>query len=296
MPGGDEAAQLDAMDFPDLGTTVEKRKDKMPPSRSKGGGGGGGGGGDRRGQPTSALQSMIEGRAGGAAGGASGGASGDRERASSGVVPAEAHLGPPPKPVAEPDEAAHKEATAQMQASIDEIEKSVVRSQCSCVRAACGVMCRGDMAAMRVRAILTGAAASCLPAPAVETLGRVAEVAVACCLLQDQLNEEIEELKSKRGEHREGVQGVRNELKAHRDKIRAATAEREAMTEELKAASEEVKRQEAKTASIADELVSTDPVVVDGKIAEVQKQIEAGNLGFKAEKELIKEIKTLTVS
>lgn len=115
-------------------------------------------------------------------------------------------------------------------------------------------------------------------------------------MLQDQLNEEIEELKSKRGEHREGVQGVRNELKAHRDKIRAATAEREAMTEELKAASEEVKRQEAKTASIAEELVSTDPAVVDGKIAEVQKQIEAGNLGFKAEKELIKEIKTLTVS
>ena len=172
LPGGDEAAQLDAMDFPDLGTTVEKRKDKMPPSRSKGGGGGGGGGGDRRGQPTSALQSMIEGRAGGAAGGASGGASGDRERASSAVVPAEAHLGPPPKPVAEPDEAAHKEATAEMQASIDEIEKRVVRAPCSCFRAACGVMCRGDMAAKRVCAMLTGAAASCLPAPAVETLGR----------------------------------------------------------------------------------------------------------------------------
>ena len=172
LPGGDEAAQLDAMDFPDLGTTVEKRKDKMPPSRSKGGGGGGGGGGDRRGQPTSALQSMIEGRAGGAAGGASGGASGDRERASSAVVPAEAHLGPPPKPVAEPDEAAHKEATAEMQASIDEIEKRVVRAPCSCFRAACGVMCRSDMAAKRVSAMLTGAAASCLPAPAVETLGR----------------------------------------------------------------------------------------------------------------------------
>ena len=78
----------------------------------------------------------------------------------------------PPKPVAEPDEAAHKEATAEMQASIDEIEKRVVRAPCSCFRAACGVMCRSDMAAKRVSAMLTGAAASCLPAPAVETLGR----------------------------------------------------------------------------------------------------------------------------
>ena len=67
------------------------------------------------------------------------------------------------------------------------------------------------------------------------------------------------------------------------------------VAEEIKQAADELKKQEAKTSSFSKELVSTDEAVVDGKIAEVQKQIEAGNLGFKAEKELVEQMKNLTV-
>ena len=41
--------------------------------------------------------------------------------------------------------------------------------------------------------------------------------------LQVEIGEELENLKGKREEHKDGIQGVRGELKAHRDKIRAAT-------------------------------------------------------------------------
>jgi hypothetical protein len=108
------------MDFPDLGTTVEKKKDKLPPpSRKKGNAGG-----DTRNR--SALQSMIDGNS--ATGSAAKAAAGDKERGHSPVVPVDAlDIGPPPKRVPEPDEAAHKQATADIQARIDEGEKRVVR-------------------------------------------------------------------------------------------------------------------------------------------------------------------------
>ena len=38
-----------------------------------------------------------------------------------------------------------------------------------------------------------------------------------------EIGEELEKLKDKREEHKDGIQGVKGELKAHRDKIRAAT-------------------------------------------------------------------------
>ena len=70
----------------------------------------------------------------GAAGaaGAAGGYAVEKEAKGS-AAPAEAvevlaEIGPPPKPVAEPDAAAHEEATVAIQARIDEGEKRVVRS------------------------------------------------------------------------------------------------------------------------------------------------------------------------
>ena len=67
------------------------------------------------------------------------------------------------------------------------------------------------------------------------------------------------------------------------------------MAEEVRAAADQVKKHEAKTQALAKELTSTDVSVVEAKIGEVQAQIDAGNLGFKEEKELIKMIKVLAV-
>jgi len=111
------------MDFPDLGAAVDMpKRDKMPraPPRKGGGGGGGGGGGEVR--PKSALQAMLDTKNG------PGTARAERTDASAEAVPAHAleDIGPPPKPVAEPDAAAHQEAITAIQARIDEGEKRVV--------------------------------------------------------------------------------------------------------------------------------------------------------------------------
>ncbi len=104
----------------------------------------------------------------------------------------------------------------------------------------------------------------------------------------------MEKLKDKREEHKCGIQGVKGELRAHRDKIRAASVAQGDMAEEVKAAAEERKKQEAMTSSLAKELTSTDPALVEQKMSEVQSKLEAGNLGLKVEKELIKQMQVLT--
>ena len=110
---------------------------------------------------------------------------------------------------------------------------------------------------------------------------------------QAEINEEVEKLKGKREEHKGGIQGLRGELRAHRDKIRAAEVAKGDMAEEVKAAAEERKKQEALTTSLAKELTSTDPAVLELKMSEVQSKLEAGNLGLKVEKELIKQMQVL---
>ena len=117
------------MDFPDLGAAVDMpKRDKMPraPPRKGGGGGGGGGGGEVR--PKSALQAMLDTKNGPAGGSAPGAARAERVDAPAEALQAHgiADIGPPPKTVAEPDAAAHKEAIAAIQARIDEGEKRVV--------------------------------------------------------------------------------------------------------------------------------------------------------------------------
>jgi hypothetical protein len=57
-----------------------------------------------------------------------------------------------------------------------------------------------------------------------------------------------------------------------------------AYAEQIKSAADEVRKQEAKTNSLAKEFTSTDPAQIDGKIAEIQGKLEAGGLAFKAEK------------
>ena len=57
-----------------------------------------------------------------------------------------------------------------------------------------------------------------------------------------------------------------------------------ACAEQIKSAADEVRKQEAKTSSLAKEFMSTDPSMIDGKIAEIQAKLEAGGLAFKAEK------------
>ena len=110
------------MDFPDLGAAVDMpKRGKMPRAqRSKGGG-------ERR--PKSALQSMLDGQKV-SVGGAAAGVVGERTNGSAPVetIPVEvlADIGPPPKPVPEPDATSHQEATAVFQAKIDEYEKRVV--------------------------------------------------------------------------------------------------------------------------------------------------------------------------
>jgi hypothetical protein len=115
------------MDFPDLGAAVgPPKRDKIPPRKKSSAAP------ERK--PKSALQSLLEGKSGAMNGGA--GAAGDyavEKEAKGSAAPAEAvevlaEIGPPPKPVAEPDAAAHEEATAAIQTRIDEGEKRVVRS------------------------------------------------------------------------------------------------------------------------------------------------------------------------
>jgi len=111
------------MDFPDLGAAVDKpKRDKMPRQRNRAAGGG-------EKKPKSALASMINGKSK-SNDSADAGAS-DRLRPHAGSVEAVqaevlSDIGPPPRSMAEPDEAAHKEAAAEIQTRIDAGEKRMV--------------------------------------------------------------------------------------------------------------------------------------------------------------------------
>lgn len=111
------------MDFPDLGAAVEApKRNKIPGSKKSSAAA------ERK--PKSALQSMVEGNKEAISGAAGGHVAEKEVRASASAEAVEvlAEIGPPPKPVNEPDAAAHEEASAAIQARIDEGEKRVVRS------------------------------------------------------------------------------------------------------------------------------------------------------------------------